>query len=116
MSISRKRLEDLCVALLENRSVDEMITFLRDLCTPAEIRDMVDRWHVCRLLHRGNLSYREIRSATGLSLSTIGRVSRFLRDEGGNGYTLILERIKEKENQEEGGSTGTSEDKARDAQ
>ena len=40
----------LCEALLGLSGVDEMRAFLHDLCTPAEIEVMVDRWRVVPFL------------------------------------------------------------------
>jgi len=64
--------------------------FLLDLCTPAEIEAMVDRWWVALLLSE-NRSYREISEITGVSVTTIGRVARFI-DMGEGGYRIALER------------------------
>ena len=78
-------------ALLSLRTTEEMKLFLEDLCTPAEIEAMVDRWRVAQLLLKG-LSYREIRHQTGVSVTTIGRVARFM-EMGAGGYRLALERL-----------------------
>jgi uncharacterized protein YerC len=40
------------------------------------------------------LSYREIHKITRASLTTIGRVARFLRDESYGGYRNILKKEK----------------------
>ena len=72
---------DLCAALLTPRDEPEMARLLADLCTPAEIRTLAERWHVARLLDGTDLSYREIHDATGVSTTTIVRVARFLREE-----------------------------------
>ena len=63
--------------------------FLLDLCTPAELQAMVDRWTVVQLLQRG-LSYRAINEKTGISVTTVGRVARFL-EMGNGGYQAALE-------------------------
>jgi TrpR-related protein YerC/YecD len=84
---------NLCVALSALRTPEEVRAFLRDLCTPAEIQAMADRWAVVDHLERG-VPYREIRRITGVSLMTIGRVARFLRS-GNGGYVTaskILDR------------------------
>ncbi len=39
----------LCTAILALRSVDECRNFFRDLCTPAELQAMADRWAVVEL-------------------------------------------------------------------
>ena len=61
------------------RTADECRAFFRDLCTPAEIQAMADRWAAVDCLQRG-LPYREIHRLTGVSVTTIGRVARFLDD------------------------------------
>ncbi len=89
-------LQDLCQAFLLLKDEEEVENFLKDLCTPQEIKALADRWRVCRILEAGELSYREINEQTGASLATIGRVARFLKDEPHHGYRLILERTKRK--------------------
>ena len=64
----------LCTAILALRSVEECRCFFRDLCTPAELQAMADRWAVVELLERG-LPYREIHKQTGVSVTTISRVA-----------------------------------------
>ena len=84
---------DLCDALLSPQSGEEMERLLIDLCTPAEIRTMAERWHVARLLDGTDLSYREIHDATGVSTTTIVRVARFLRQEPNLGYRRALDAV-----------------------
>jgi TrpR-related protein YerC/YecD len=78
------------VALLRNG--DECRAFFRDLCTPAELQAMADRWAVVDWLMRG-VPYREINRVTGVSVTTISRVARCLAD-GNGGYSLIVRRTK----------------------
>lgn len=85
--------EDLCAALLTARSAEEMRRLLLDLCTPAEIRTLAERWHVARLLDQTDLPYREIHEATGVSTTTIVRVARFLRQEPHQGYRRAIDRL-----------------------
>lgn len=75
------------------RTPDECRALLRDLTTPAELEALVDRWRAVQLLDEG-LPYREIHDRTGVSVTTIGRVARFL-EMGHGGYRLALERLKE---------------------
>lgn len=72
-----------------------MSRLLADLCTPAEVRTLAERWHVARLLHRGDLSYREISDRTGVSPTTVVRVARFLRQEPHQGYREVIDRLEE---------------------
>jgi TrpR-related protein YerC/YecD len=78
-------------ALLSLRTEAECEQFLADLCTPAELEALVDRWAVVKYLQDG-LPYRKIHEITGVSVTTIGRVARFLT--GGNGgYQVALKRL-----------------------
>ena len=85
--------DQLCEALLTPETAGEMAHLLADLCTPAEIRTMAERWHVARLLDGTNLTYRDIHDATGVSTTTIVRVARFLRQERNFGYRMALDRL-----------------------
>lgn len=71
-------------ALLSLKNVDEMGAFLGDLCTPAELEVMVDRWRVVPYLLEG-MAYRQIHERTAVSITTIGRVARYL-NQGNGGY------------------------------
>ena len=94
-SVLRRLLPDrLCEALLSLRSAVEVRAFLRDLCTPAELEALTDRWRVVPLLRRG-LPYREIHDHTGVSVTTIGRVARYLA-AGNGGYALAVRRLQER--------------------
>ncbi len=79
-------------AIISLESVDECRDFLKDLCTPAELQALVDRWQVVAYLQQG-LPYRRIHELTGVSVTTIGRVARFLTD-GFGGYQVAIERTR----------------------
>lgn len=81
----------LAQALTLMRTPQECLALLDDLCTPAELEAMADRWRVALLLEHG-LPYREIHDRTGVSVTTIGRVARFL-SRGAGGYRLALNRL-----------------------
>ena len=81
---------NLFAAVLTLKSVDEARAFFRDLCTPAELQAMADRWAVVEWLQKG-LPYREIHRVTGVSVTTIGRVARCLVD-GNGGYQVAASR------------------------
>jgi TrpR-related protein YerC/YecD len=76
--------ESLCRALLSLRTLPAMRAFLRDLCTPAELEAVTDRWKVVPYILKG-MPYREIHEHTAVSITTIGRVARFI-SEGNGGY------------------------------
>jgi TrpR-related protein YerC/YecD len=84
--------ESLYRAFLTLRTPAEVSQFLHDLCTPSEVEAMVDRWRTAALLREGR-SYREISDITGVSVTTIGRVARYL-NMGEGGYRLALRREK----------------------
>jgi TrpR-related protein YerC/YecD len=81
-------------AVLTLRSIEECRDFFRDLCTPAELQALADRWNVVGLLQSG-LPYREINRQTGVSVTTIGRVARYLA-AGNGGSALAARRLKER--------------------
>jgi TrpR-related protein YerC/YecD len=82
----------LFTAIVALESVEECRSFFRDLCTPNELQAMADRWAVVDLLERG-LPYRDIHRQTGVSVTTIGRVARYLMT-GNGGYRAVTERLK----------------------
>lgn len=87
-SLWNREANALLQVVLQLRNLPEARRFFRDLMTEDEIRMIVDRWRVARMLHAGR-TYREIESATGLSSRTIARISRWLR-EGEGGYRRQL--------------------------
>ena len=78
-------------AIIALESVQECRSFFKDLCTPAELQALVDRWQVVEYLQEG-LPYRRIHDLTGVSVTTIGRVARFLAD-GYGGYRTAIDRV-----------------------
>ncbi len=92
MSDSHHSIQALCKAFLSIKTEEEAFNFLKDLTTPAELNAMAERWQIAQALNDG-LSYREIHVKIGASLTTIGRVARFLKDEHYHGYATLLERL-----------------------
>ena len=87
----RRRNEDaLFRAVISLIDITECRNFFKDLCTPAELQALVDRWQVVQLLQQ-DLPYRRIHDLTGVSVTTIGRVARFLSD-GFGGYATAVAR------------------------
>lgn len=89
--LSDEDLSSLIQALGTLQTDGERIAFLRDLCTPAELEAMVDRWRVVPLL-QGGVPYRDIHQRTGVSVTTTGRVARTL-EQGHGGYAIALDRL-----------------------
>lgn len=85
---------ELFAAIVSMRSIAECRNLFRDLCTPAELQALVDRWQAVELLAQG-LPYRRIHELTGVSVTTVGRVARFLTN-GFGGYATAIERTQPK--------------------
>ena len=81
-------LDALARALAALGKAADVRAFLLDLCTPAELEALCDRWKVVPLL-LDRVPYREIHDRTLVSVTTIGRVARTL-ERGEGGYTAAL--------------------------
>ena len=75
-------------------SPKEVENFMKDLCTPSEIKALNERWEVAQLLYKKDKSYRQIAFELKTSTATVTRVARFLFSESNNGYQNALKRIK----------------------
>lgn len=84
---------NLARAILALKTEKEVESFLRDLCTPGEIRDFEERWAIAKALNKGDASYRDVSSQLGASITTVTRVARFLKDEPHQGYKMVLNRL-----------------------
>ncbi|RTK92860.1 MAG: transcriptional regulator [Rickettsiales bacterium] len=93
-----KNIQDLCKVLLLLETEEEVLNFLKDLCTPTELFAFAERWQICMSLNDG-LSYREVHAQLGASLTTIGRVARFLKNENYKGYVALLKKLKKQTNE-----------------
>ena len=82
--------DDLFDAILALDNSSEARNFFYDLCTPAELEGLVDRWRVAQMLVK-KVPYRRIAEETNVSTATIVRVARFLNN-GFNGYKIIMQR------------------------
>ena len=85
-------IDALAEALSALKGASEIRAFLEDLCTPAELEAMGDRWRVVPQLLRG-LPYREIHERTLVSVTTVGRVARTL-ERGTGGYGTAARRLR----------------------
>ena len=70
--------------IMKLKDVDECRRFFEDLCTPAELRSMEQRFDVAVYLQQG-LVYLDILDRTGASSATISRVRRSMLDNGAGG-------------------------------
>ena len=83
---------ELFTAILALRTPDEARDFFYDLCTPAELEGLVDRWRVAQMLMQ-KTPYRKIAEETRVSTATIVRVARFL-NTGFDGYKTVMKRLR----------------------
>jgi len=87
-----KEAKELYNALLSLKNEAEYKKFLADLLTPAELREFSNRWKVAQMLD-AKIPYEEIEKVTGMSSTTIARISKWL-SKGKNGYRMVLDRMK----------------------
>ncbi len=86
-----KENNQLVKAILSLESTKEAQYFMRDLMTESEIEEFGKRLEVARLLSQ-DTQYCAIIERTGLSSTTIARISKWLKGSLG-GYSLILNRL-----------------------
>jgi TrpR-related protein YerC/YecD len=91
-----KRIGELIGAILAVNNRNEAKRFLRDLLTEKELIEFGNRWKAARMLSK-NIKYTEIEKETGLSSTTVARVSKWLNN-GKSGYKLVLKRIDSNKN------------------
>ncbi|MDB2324865.1 YerC/YecD family TrpR-related protein [Alphaproteobacteria bacterium] len=89
-NIDKTAESDLYEAILALESIEEANSFFNDLCTPAELEGLIDRWRVAQMLVK-KVPYRKIAAETKVSTATISRVARFLNN-GNDGYKTIMQR------------------------
>ncbi|MFZ2975658.1 MAG: YerC/YecD family TrpR-related protein [Candidatus Moraniibacteriota bacterium] len=89
--LNDNKTEDLMQAILALESKKEAKMFLRDLLTEKEILELGNRWKAVQMLDQKK-TYSEIEKETGLSSTTVARISKWFQ-EGTGGYGLILNRI-----------------------
>ena len=78
-------------AILSLKTENETRRFLRDLMTEAEIKEFSNRLQAARMLSQ-KIPYSAIVKTTGLSSTTVARVSKWLNGPLG-GYKTILNRL-----------------------
>ena len=83
-----KELKKLASIMSRIDTPQEMMAFLRDLCTLEELEEFSQRWHIVELLEKG-YSYRKVAQKIGVSTTTVGRVAGWLRG-GEGGYKKAI--------------------------
>lgn len=87
--------EHLGKAFTSLKTEQEILNFLRDLLTPAEIEEFANRLEIARLLDSTSLSYQEIAKKVGTSTTTVTRVALWLNG-GCGGYKKVLSNLNKK--------------------
>ncbi len=83
--------------IMKLRSPEECRRFFEDLCTPAELKAMEQRFDVAIYLQQG-MVYLDILEKTGASSATISRVRRSMLDGGAGGVmreVILREKLAE---------------------
>jgi TrpR-related protein YerC/YecD len=91
-SNNSKNIQNLLSAFIEVEGLDEIKEFLNDLCSVDELKEFANRWLVAKLLSN-KVPYIQITEQTGMSSTTIARISKCLNREN-SGYRTILNKIK----------------------
>ncbi len=91
MNLNKPQINSLISAILALKNNKEAKYFLRDLLTEAELEDFSKRWQAARMLDK-NMPYVDIIKKTGLSSTTVARISKWLNN-GTGGYRLMLNRL-----------------------
>ena len=86
-----KENKQLVEAVLALKNADEAKRFMRDLMTEKDIKEFANRLEAARLLSK-DVNYLTITKNTGLSSTTIARISKWLNGSLG-GYRLVIARL-----------------------
>jgi TrpR-related protein YerC/YecD len=78
-------------AVLALKDAAEAKAFLRDLLTESELVEFGNRWKAAQMLSDKAL-YTDIVKKTGLSSTTVARISKWLQN-GKGGYRMMIERL-----------------------
>lgn len=87
---NNKKTDELLKVILSLKNNKEAKQFFRDLLTEKELLEFGNRWKAVQMLDKKN-TYLEIVKETGLSSTTIARISKWLNN-GKGGYKLMLKK------------------------
>lgn len=91
MNWNNEKNQNLIKAILALQNTKEARCFLRDLLTESEIDEFANRWQAAQMLDK-NIPYTQIVKETGLSSTTVARISKWL-NKGMGGYKLMLAKL-----------------------
>lgn len=96
MNLQSKESKQLIDAILSLKTSDETKRFLRDLMTEKEIAEFTKRFTAAQMLTK-KIPYSVIEKKTGLSSTTVARVSKWLNGKEG-GYKRVIQRMQHHNN------------------
>jgi TrpR-related protein YerC/YecD len=91
MNWDNQNTDNLIKAILSLRDSNEAKNFLRDLLTEKELIEFGKRWEAAQLLEQ-QIPYSQIVKQTGLSSTTVARISKWLTN-GSNGYKTAIDQL-----------------------
>ncbi len=91
MDFNSKESRQLISAILTLKTYDETKRFLRDLMTEKEITEFTKRFTAAQMLAE-KVPYSVIEKKTGLSSTTVARVSKWLNGKEG-GYKKAIQKL-----------------------
>lgn len=91
-SIKSEQTHEFFKAIENLKNAQDVQAFFEDICTEREIKSMVQRFEVAKMLLQ-RCVYTEIVHATGASTATISRVKRCLNN-GNGGYEIGMDGLK----------------------
>lgn len=96
MNWKNEKNKRLVEAILALETSSEAHNFLRDLLTEKEIKEFANRLQAARMLTE-KVPYTKIEQETGLSSTTVARVSKWL-NQGKGGYQSIIGKLQHHHN------------------
>ena len=79
---SESRARTLVKLIQSAKSTAELTQLLQDLLTPAELKDIEERWKILTALLEGK-SQRQVQKEVGVSISKVTRASHVLQEGSG---------------------------------
>ena len=90
MNLAKREIKELFETILSLQSLTEANAFFRDLLTESEILEFSMRFKAANMLAQ-NIPYVQIQKQTGLSSTTVARISKWLTS-GKDGYKQMIAR------------------------
>lgn len=88
--IDKKVMYDYLMNRMTKLAPEDVESFLKDLCTYAEVENMAQRLYSAKMILEGK-TYNQITEETQISTVTLSRVSACVK-HGGGGYKTVIEK------------------------